>query len=527
MKRIKGWMIGLCMVCAVMVGMQATDQKVHAEGLTVKEVWAKSGDTSWELQKLLNINNYGGYQLTVHIPAGNYELTRELLLYSNTTILADKQAVFSKNHQKGAMLTNDLVGDKGGYETAKNITIDGGVWDSAKIATLGKGTESFRFIHATNITVKNATICNISDKSHLVTFAGVKNGVLENCVLYGYEGATEKEAVHLDIVHDTDMVPAIQQNRIVYDDLPCDTIRISGCEIYDYPRAVGAHISVKGVYHKNILIENNYFHDLKESAIKAYNYENLTISGNRIERVGLGILVYTYLEEQNQHYIDPLPTTVQEPVPATYNVRIDGNTITDIFVVKTGSVTKWGDGIRVIGNAERPMKGITISDNTIERVKRYGIYLTAAPGHVIAGNKIRVSERHGIYVDERSDKGTIDSNVLNQTGSVKSAAGGIGICDTRAEKITGNTVSNAGKYGIFAYSGSSDAVIKSNVVKASGDTGIYLSLKSNNPVIAKNVISGRKSSATNRGIYVYACTGSSIQGNTITGCAIPQRVSNP
>ena len=153
-------------------------------------VSAKAGDTSAELQKLLDYNKDETYDLTVNIPAGSYDLRNELRIYSNTTIKADPNAKLNKNHQKGSIITNDLSKDKGGYTTSENITIIGGIWDSANISRLNSGTESFRFIHATNITIKDATICNVPQGSHLITFAGVKDSLIDNCTLYGYVGTT-------------------------------------------------------------------------------------------------------------------------------------------------------------------------------------------------------------------------------------------------------------------------------------------------------------------------------------------------
>ena len=48
--------------------------------------------------------------------------------------------------------------------------------------------------------------------AYLISFAGVHGGIIDGCILHGYNGKKNKEAVHLDIVHSEVQVPrSIQQ----------------------------------------------------------------------------------------------------------------------------------------------------------------------------------------------------------------------------------------------------------------------------------------------------------------------------
>ncbi len=196
---------------------------------------------------------------------------------------------------------------------------------------IGDLSESFRFIHASDITIQNATICNVPEGSKLILFAGVRNSIVDGCTLYGYQGSTPKEAIQLDIVHDDVLVPSMQMNEIHYDDLPCDGITITNNEVYDYPRAIGSHTSIKGVFHKNITISNNNFHDITEAAIKAYHYVNVLISNNIITNASAGVIVYTYINDSGIHYMNPLPGTIQEGLPENYHISIEGSVKIKIF----------------------------------------------------------------------------------------------------------------------------------------------------------------------------------------------------
>lgn len=488
-------------------------QSLGSQSLEPKEVSAAPGYTSTELQSLLDYNKDGKYQLTVHIPAGKYVTTKELRIYSNTTILADKDAVIYKNHQKGSFLANDVSKDQGGYTTSYNITISGGVWDSSPIADKNKGTESFRFIHATNVTVKDAEICNVPVNSHLITFAGIKNGLIENCKIHGYDGAAPKEAIQLDIVHNNVVVPSNQSKYIKYDDLPCDGIIIRGNEIYDYPRAIGSHTSIKGVFHKNITITGNTLHDLTEAGIKAYNYENLEISNNDISNVGVGVLAYTYINNESNHYLDALSTTTQEPLPDNYNIKITNNTISDIHKAPSTAVTSWGDAIRVIGTYQRPLAGVTIENNTISATKRYGIFIEKAPDSTIVKNKINSTASTGIYLMNGCDNSNIQDNNMEKIGNTGGNAAGIGLLGTNNTTITKNTITSPAKNGIYLTSKSSSCNVSGNVIYSSGGNGIATYSNSDNTVIYGNFISGYNLN----GIFAYDTASADISQNEIYG----------
>lgn len=485
----------------------------NAENLIYKEVTAAPGDTSTELQNLLDFNKHGKYNLTVIIPSGEYLLNKEMRIYSNTTIQADKNAKFLKNHQRGAMLANDLTNDKGGYNTAKNITIMGGIWDSSRVAALDKGTESLRFIHTTDVTIKNLTVSNVPNGSHMITFAGVANGTIENCTLYGYGGTMLKEAIQLDIVHDNIVVPSMQEDHLTYDDLACSNILITGCNIYDYSRAIGSHTSVKGVYHKNITIHNNKLHDLQDTAIKAYNYINLKVSNNTIYNAAMGILVYTYIGNEKGHYLEALGTTKQVPLPANYNIIIKNNTIYDIVKSQSTSTATWGDAIHTIGNSSRPLSGVTIYNNTIRDIGRYGIFLEGTTGSTISRNKVTNTTNSGIYAISGSHYAKINDNILQKTGLLSQNAGGIGLNASKGASILNNSIAYPGKNGIFLYSKSNQSKISNNTITYPGENAIALYSQSNDAEVTSNII---KYYGIN-GIFTYGIKSANISGNKIYG----------
>lgn len=499
--------------------------KVYSEERTNKEVTVKANTTSDEIQNLLDLNKDNKYNLTIRIPAGQYYLNRELRIYSNTTIIADAGAKLLKNHERGALLANDLSNDNGGYTTTQNITINGGVWDSARVADAPKGTESFRFIHATNITIINATISNVPEGSHLITFAGVKNSKVDHCTLFGYNGTRQKEAIQIDIVHDDIVVPSMQAEFIHYDDLACDGITITNNEIYKYPRAIGSHTSVKGVFHKNITISQNNLHDIDEAAIKAYNYVNAVISNNTINNASVGVLVYTYINNDTEHYLEPLPGTITESLPEKYNITIEGNIIKNIHQYNTGTSLIWGVGIRIMGSQERPLAGVSVKKNNISVISTIGIFITNTPESYTGSNTITRTGQHGIYID-KSYHSKVYYNKLYAPGKTGSAYGGIGISASDKSVVYNNTVKNAAKNGIFLYNKSTYCSISTNTVIGSADNGISVNLNSDYAKISYNNITGKPDSTlNNRGIFVYGANYATVSYNTIAKCKPKQEIN--
>ena len=98
--------------------------------------------------------------MTVNVPAGEYECTEPLYIYSNTTLNSEEGAHYylspdAKDHlivasnNWGPLRENGLE-DRGGYSHIQNVVIQGGSFDGNNV-----GGELIRFIHGNNITVRD------------------------------------------------------------------------------------------------------------------------------------------------------------------------------------------------------------------------------------------------------------------------------------------------------------------------------------------------------------------------------------
>lgn len=522
-KRKFGWV--MCTALLLLFGILCTGRE-NLVFAAEKEVTVPAGCTADEIQEALDLNKDGQYsKLTVNIPAGTYELDKTLYIHSNTTIVAADKAILKKmdkyngKESYGAMLENKLNNDQGGYGNCHDITIIGGTWDSIEVRNNSVGTESFRFIHCDKVTVKNAVLCNVPEGSHLIVLAGTSNATIDNCEFYGYGNGSvkdHKEAVQLDIVHNSEIVPTEQEAVVKWDDLPCKNITISNCNFHDFSRAIGSHTAVKGVLHDTVVITGNTIKNMSETAIKLFNYKNTTVKNNTISNCVEGVLVYTDMKGlSSKDYMTPLSGKTAT-LPKDYNILISNNSFTDMKM----SGADWGDAVRIMGSSSIPMVGVTVINNTIKNMERYGVYATDANDVTITANQITGIDSVGIYATSNCKDVTVKRNRVQDCGGY-----GIFLANSVGGVIYGNTVKEAGLkdaeqiHGIYVYkcSGTSKAnavSISKNTVEGNdraGSQGIKVST-SDYVSITGNVVRRTK----DRGIYVYSCNNPEVTKNQIT-----------
>lgn len=204
-------------------------------------------------------------QCKVIVPPGNYTLTGTLHMYSNIYLYAEGATITKTSPRKEILLRlGDTQKSAGGYEGYRNITIDGGIWDSNYECVEDKGGPGgfvgFRIGHATNVTVKNVTFLN-NLKSHFLELAGVKNAEITGCTFRGYwkefTGGGQ-ECIQLDAC-----MPRIFPGYLPYDGSVCENIVIKDNTFEDVFAGIGSHSMMFDKPYKNITISNNRFNNLK------------------------------------------------------------------------------------------------------------------------------------------------------------------------------------------------------------------------------------------------------------------------
>lgn len=459
--------------------------KIHeikaASYAKVIEVKLKDGqDATFEIQKALDEAAKAGTkkkQAMVKVPAGTYLISRSLVIGSNTYLKLDKNTYIKKNPNSKDPVSHMLhavKGTKGGYSDNARITVQGGVWDTEFIQYNDKtSTSVFMFAHTTNLKILDATLCN-SYGTHLVELGGVKKCTIKGCTLYGFKapsGDVEKEAIQLDCCHSE----TVLSYGDPFDDTPCTNITVTNCEIYDYPRAVGSHTMVEGIYHKTVKITNNNFHDLDDAAVYGYNYVNLTVKGNKIENVGAGIQIKTDSVAKNTIVPRNDGVKAMKVSGGSFKLKITDNNITlKKNLDQNGADSGSSIGIFIYGSDKYPMKTATISNNKIT-CHSSGIYLRYVDDATINGNT----------VTRFSGAAKVDST--------KFAEDAIKLLASSGAKITNNIVSCASapfENGIAMRDGSKNAVVSSNTITGPGKGGIALYSSSSIKSGDNNTISG-------------------------------------
>lgn len=330
-------------------------------------------------------------QITVYIPAGTYYIGSRLYIYSDTKlVLADGAKIVRVSADKYTPMlqskySGSATGSTKGYKQCENIEITGGVWDGNPS---GKDyPNNFYIGHAQNVYIHDTTVKNNSG-AHLIEFAGVKNGTIENVNLEGFKfssnkgcpvsGQSLKEAIQLDYCS-----KASASAFTPHDNTVCQNITIRNCNISNYMCGIGAHGYRSGVYLKDILIENNTFKNISNCCVDLRNFKNVTVQNN----VAKGY--HTFLYGYN-----------------STGVIKNNNLANKSFATLTKSYRLYGNGIYLSTKSS-----FTIDGNTISGCSNHGISIASNSKVTITNNKVKKNTKYGIKVENAT--ATIKKNTVS------------------------------------------------------------------------------------------------------------------
>ncbi|WP_282190903.1 right-handed parallel beta-helix repeat-containing protein [Adlercreutzia caecimuris] len=494
---------------------------------------------------------------TIKVKKGSYRLSHHLSIYSNTTL--DLSGVKLKATKRGGHMIKvgaSSKDNKKGY-AYKNITIKGG-----DLNNNGNKATAVLVAHAKNVKLQGMKVHNSKD-AHLMEVAGVNGLTVEKCKFYDQKQNKKAkvltlEAIQLDILVNTHM----KQYRSEV--LPTKNVTIKSCSFNNVPRAVGSHTAFLNSYTTNVKILNNTFTNCKSSAIQTRGYTNCLIEGNTIKSTPRGIVVETisdtgtYLASTavkegkvkskvsrkykkpvaNQNIVvrnntisvkgaDPFFSRVENEGIRVAGCRLKkalkktsqtdavpkGNYYASGVTIEGNNITTAAHGIRLDETRNSTVSNNTLSFNGNSKKAKTGFYgiqlLNNSTGNVIKGNTASRFCTHGIVVSAGSSAANIEGNSVNYAGSY-----GIVVLESKASRITGNRVLNAGVIGIYIMNGGSAGAIEGNTVSAvSKGSAISVYNGSSADRIANNALANLSAN----GIMVHQKSRvGSITGNTIT-----------
>lgn len=511
------------------------------------------------IQKALSKARGQNTTTTVTIPKGTYIISDTLTIFSNTTLILDKDAVIkcsSSMPSGGAMLLAvhltasgticpmDSTCKHGGYTQIQNVTIQGGTWNRNDMNGSGDN-QIISLRHGKNITIKNTTVGNCTN--HMINLSGVDTAVVENVIFTNHVKYTGKdknfwdeyevgdegrfqniEALHLDY-----MTEKGETAGYPFDGTACRNITVKGCTFNNVFAGVGTHhlLAQNGKAGK-IQITGSTFKNIANSCVDAVDFGELIISGNTISNADS--LIYSNDSTSTikgntitntdiaMMFVNGSTAEISEKNVITTtkdnsiicdnsNIRVLNNTITNAGTAAVKGVN--GGRIEASGNTiNSPVQHgvwgekstITATGNVINKPGAYGIYAMNNTSLIANGNTVNNAGAAGISVT-----GCKSSQLSNNT--VNTAPIGIDVRSNSTDtKISGNKISNIAENGIYVVD-SSTATVSGNEVKSTGTSGIRCD-KNSTITASGNVITSAKA----HGIWVSGSSVMNADSNTVS-----------
>jgi parallel beta-helix repeat protein len=455
------------------------------------------------IQAQLNAARDAGGGIVFIPPGRTYGISTFLVVYADTTIWAYGATL--KAIGNSGLLRNFLSTDLfAGYTGRSRIRVLGGTWDGnaahAGVGSVTSETNVMNFVHCQDITVRDATLTNVST-AHALEFNGCDGGRALNCRFLGFKdnssGSTRgfSEAVQIDITKSG------SSSIGDFDNTPARNILVSGCyfgpstRLGAFGRAVGSHTLVAGITYDNIQVLDNRIDGTLQEGIHPYGWKRAILARNVITGTGKSGILATLTD------------------PATTSVAPTGMNISDNVIEGAGE----DSGIRVLSFAAYKYPGVVISGNVVKSVTGNGIHAEHCQAPNITGNRVESTTSTGIYA-HCSDGATLTGNTCRSVGS-----NALNISGTVGATVAGNTVDGTSlNFGVFVGQGtdstnSTDAVISGNNITAPASAGIRLSTNATGCLVVGNKVRKASGAATSALSMAASATGCMVTNNDFSG----------
>ncbi|MCC5904573.1 MAG: right-handed parallel beta-helix repeat-containing protein [Balneolaceae bacterium] len=370
--------------------------------LNVKEFGAGGmgeTDDSEAIQAALDTSRERNLEI-VYVPEGIYHISDILIIYENTTLHLDRNAVIIRKADINAMLINGTE-NVPGYDGQSNITVEGGTWDGnsrefpSNVTPLGFG-------HARNITVQNLTVLDVYNWHHLEINA-IDGATIRGCFFEGMILTRAfTEMIQIDLMGTEGMFPWFGE----FDNTTCRNVLIDRCTFKNGNTAgIGTHSTRKDALHEYITISNCEFINLEREGIVGQNWQHVHIENNFLKNCNQGILMEAKSETDCE------------------DISIINNRM-----VKT-DYPEPGEGIRILSEENgSQIRHIQVRGNYLSGVENHGIRIDFCDHAVVQGNTVKECDLSGIL-----------SYYSDNISIIENSAFGNGKRDTSEKDIRINT----------------------------------------------------------------------------------------
>ncbi|GGN46812.1 right-handed parallel beta-helix repeat-containing protein [Streptomyces fuscichromogenes] len=486
---------------------EATDVTTYREAGLYWVTGAAGDGTSddvWAIQAQLDAAHAAGGGTVVIPPGKTYGCSTFLAVYDNTVIYAYGATI--KAIGNTGLLRNFLSSETfATYGGHSHITVLGGTWDgnayNGTDGTVTAETDVMNFVHGQDITVRDATIMNVST-AHALEFNSVNGGRALNCSFYGFADNSSGSVRQFSEAVQIDMSKSGSSSIGLFDNTPAKNIRVQGCRFGSssrcgpFGRAVGSHTLAAGVTYDDIHISDCRIEGTIQAGIYGYGWRRAVITGNVITGTGQSGILVTLT--------DPATTAV-----SPYALEITGNT-----VESAGA----DSGIRVISYAAYKYPGVKIADNVIRSITGNGVHAEHCQAPSITGNTVDTTSSTGLYA-HYSDGANITGNTVRATGTnAVNVAGSVGAI------VAGNAIDTTStNFGIFVGQGadastnSTNAAVVGNTIAAAFSAGIRLSTNATGCLVTGNKVRKASGSTTAGVSMASSATGCALLDNDLSG----------
>ena len=526
----------------------------------VTDFGAKAGDGKDDLaafNKALKKATETDDVIEVRVPAGTFDISGSLSIYSNTHLICDKNTVIKSNASGDlvTMATGNPGSDsgKGGYGQLTNIEISGGTWNRNSGEKTVAG--AFVFFHGNNIHIHDLTITNCTD--HIINVSAdqyvlIENVTFKNHIAYtgtnpdfwgGHAVGDKARYEFVEAVH-TDTAGSSETGATPLDNTVADNIIVRGCNFDGVLTGVGNHHN-SSYKTSSVVVEGCTFNLKYGCAVNAWSFTNLQFTNNIVNAPTTAAI---FNQGHGTLYKNTFTISGTNPKDAC------------ILMENGSDVTAQDNTINTNQNMLKGMVclGSTLKayGNVITNVGNNGIYLRDSSNFTLYGNVVTNARYCSFFIINCSGTNTVESNAVFQTGSDTYATinledtsgnttikgndfsgknGDSAILVSRATAtLLNNKITSPGANALRAVNGSNitargniitgcnfaglrveggSAVMSGNDISNSGYYGIYLNNDSSVTLDGNKV----KNSGT-AGIYVGGCASAvTVQNNTVSG----------
>lgn len=327
-------------------------------------------------------NNGGG---TVYIPSGIWKIKSPLIIYSNTKLMLETNAVIQRNADIPNMIRNYDDGTTTLSRAVQNVSITGGAFDGNDTA-FPSVCYVMAFSRFNDIEVNAVEFKNIKDGNFIIAATGTYLTV-EFCHFHDYhEGSNAQEAIQLLAPINNTVFPF----TTVYGPEATSFITISNNRFERIHNGIATRV-VSSDVHSRILAHDNIFYDVY-AAIDGINWELVQIRDNHIDLCHNGIKIASGGNGSGG-------------AREVYYIKIEKNVVRSASKLTNGS-----SGIIVLGSTTLGRYVfVSVQNNNVSYVERHSIDIEWCDSIEVNGNIVGYSGYGGIYANA-CRYGSVSSN---------------------------------------------------------------------------------------------------------------------